>query len=129
MSLFDSLFIGLFGALSVFPGISRITCTTMSAVMRGADKNHALNWSLLISIPAIILLAALELIAAFTNPGAISIGSNLLGYILSALGAYIGGYLSIKIMRLISYNIGFNGFAYYSWGAALFTFIIYLTVV
>lgn len=129
MTQFDSLLIGISGALSVFPGISRITCTTMSAIMRGADKNQALNWSLLISIPAIILFAVLELTAAFTNSPAINIGANLLGYVLSALGAYIGGYLSIKLMKLISYNVGLQGFAYYSWGTALYTFIIYLTVV
>ena len=34
----------------------------------------------------------------------------------------------IKLMRALAPNVGFSGFGYYSWGAALFALILYLTV-
>lgn len=129
MSFLDSTIIGSLGALSIFPGLSRVGLTTSSAIVRGADKQQALNWSLVISIPALVLLTGLNLISAFTYTEGIHLWTNLFTYILSSLGAYIGGYLSIITMRLIASNFDFSGFAFYSWGAALFTFIIYLTVV
>ena len=129
MSVLDSIFIGILGAASMLPGLSRIGLTTSGAIYRGADKQNALNWSLLISIPALLVLIAVNLISAFTFTGTINLWGDFPFYLLSAVGAYIGGYLSILLMRLIVSNFEFSNFAFYSWGAALFTFIIYLTVV
>lgn len=129
MSVLDSAFIGILGALSVIPGFSRVGLTTSGAIFRGADKQNAFNWSLLISVPALCAMVVVNLISAFGMGGDINLWSNFLTYMLSAIGAYIGGYLSILLMRLIISSFDLNGFAFYSWGAALFTFIIYLTVV
>jgi undecaprenyl pyrophosphate phosphatase UppP len=52
----------------------------------------------------------------------------ILGYVLAALGAFLGASLSLHMMRSFSRKIGFSGFAYYCWGAALFTFIMYLSI-
>lgn len=129
MSLFDSFLIGLSGALSVFTGISRIGATVSFATGRGADRRYALNWALILSIPALFLSVGLDLLAVISAGGTIQFWSNLLTYILSAIGAFTGGYLSIILVKLINTNFGLTGFAYYSWGASLFSFIIYLTVV
>lgn len=129
MTLFDSLLIGISGALSVFPGISRMGSTASAAVARGADRQHALNWAFLLSIPALALLTGLDLVAIFTYAGEINFWTNFFTYVLSIAGAYVGGCVSIKLVKLLTVNVGFYGFAYYSWGAALFTFILYLTVV
>jgi L-cysteine desulfidase len=52
----------------------------------------------------------------------------ILGYVLAALGAFLGASLSLHMMRSFSRKIGFSGFAYYCWGTALFTFIMYLSI-
>ncbi len=128
MSLMDSIVLGIGAGLSGFAGISRIGATTSTAVMRGVDKQHALNWALLLSIPALILLACMDLFGIFFGGANVQFWSHFFTYILAALGAYAGGYLSITLAKTIMTNIGFYGFAYYSWGAALLTFILYLTV-
>jgi hypothetical protein len=47
---------------------------------------------------------------------------------LASLTAFVGSYLGITFIRFLAVKVGFSGFAYYSWGAALFAFILYLTI-
>jgi len=125
MTGFDGLLIGLFAALSVFPGISRIGTVASVSIARGAKKEDSLNWALLISVPALIVLIAFDVLRLLSG-AAPFILSNLAASLLTAVFAYIGAYLSIVLMRFLTVRIGFSGFAYYSWGAALFTFVLYL---
>ncbi len=126
MSGLDSLLMGLFSALSVFPGISRVAVTLSFAVARGAQRQRAYQWVLLLSIPALILLVLLDVIGLFTvGIGLFSFGI-LVYYLLAGFAAFAGGYLAITLMRFLTVRTGFTGFAYYCWGAALFTFILYL---
>lgn len=127
MSAFDGLLIGLCSALSVFPGISRIGGAVSAAVARGADKQHALNWALLLSVPVLIVLSGFDVFGLISS--GFTLTSGILGYILTAVGAVCGSYFGIMLMRFLAVKTGFHGFAYYSWGLALFTFILYLTVV
>lgn len=128
MSGLDSLLIGLSAALGMIPGISRMGMTTSTAQIRGADKQQALTWSLLLSIPVLLCLMGLDIY------GIASIGTEAFGgavlfrFILSAAAAYCGGYIAIQFMRFLAVKAGFSGFAYYSWGAALFAFILYMTI-
>ena len=124
MSVLDSLLMGLFGGLSVFSGISRIGAVSSVAIARGADRHHVLRWSLILSIPALIILIGFDLFNVFRT----GVSVNVFSCILSAIFAYISGYFGIKLMRAVFYRLSYAGFAYYSWGAALFTFILYLTV-
>ena len=129
MTAFDSIFIGIAGALSAFAGISRVGCTTSAATARGAERQKALDWAFLLSIPALIALLGIDVLKIISHSGGISFWGSLFSYLLCAAGAYCGGYLSIMLMKFLTVRIGFSGFAYYSWGAALFTFILYLTAV
>lgn len=128
MTYFDSLLIGGFTALSAFTGISRVGCTTSAAIGRGASRQNALNWALLLSVPALILMAGIDLIKLFSVGIVFNFWSNILSYLLSAAGAYIAGYYSLKLMRFLSVRVGFSGFSYYCWGASAFSFLLYLTV-
>ncbi len=129
MSFFDSLLLGIFSALSIVPGFSRVGCGVSVTISRGAEPKKALQWVLLLSIPAIILLVVIDLVTIFSFEGIGLFWGNLFGYILSAIGAYIGGYLSILFMKFFAERSGFYDFSYYCWGAALILFILYLTVV
>lgn len=125
MTTFDSMLTGFFGALSAFPGISRVGASNAYAIARGAGRQHAFNWSLLISLPSIALLLLLDVIGMFTGALPITF-MRVLGYLLAAGFAYLGAHLSISIMKFLAVKIGFSAFSYYSWGMALFTFILYL---
>lgn len=129
MSGMDSVLIGSVGALSAFSGISRIGATASVSLARGADRQKALSWGLLLSIPALILLIGLDFIAVVSRFGEINFWGSLFGYLLSAAGAYFGGYIGISFMKFLTVRTGYSGFAYYSWGAALLSFLLYLTVV
>jgi len=128
MSMFDSLLVGVLSGLSIIPGISRIGCTTAVSVIRGADRQHAFNWALLLSIPALFLLAGLDILNIISVAGSIPFWRSFFTYILSMIGAYFGGYYGISFMRFLAVRTGYSIFSYYCWGASLFTFLLYLTV-
>lgn len=125
MTAFDSILTGLFGALSAFPGISRVGVANAYAISRGANRQHAYNWILLISFPAVLLMILVDLIGIFTGALPITF-MRVLGYILAAGFAYLGAYLGISLTRFLAVKVGFSTFSYYSLGMALFTFILYL---
>ena len=125
MTAFDSILFGLFGALSAFPGFSRIGMGTSYAVARGVDRQHTLNWALLISVPALVLMSVMDFIAIFTAGLSITI-ITILGYIFAVAAAFLGSYYSISIMKFLAVKVGYSAFAYYSWGMALFAFVLYL---
>ncbi len=126
MSGFDAILIGISSALSVLPGISRVGINSLTATARGADRQHALNWALMLSIPALIILCCFDVLGIFGAQLAAVSFSLVLGYILSAVFAYIGAYSGILIIRFITVRTGYSGFAYYSWGAAMLLFVLYL---
>lgn len=126
ISPLDSLAMGFGCALAVIPGISRVGMAMSVSIARGADKNHAYTWALLLTIPALIVLCILNLISIFTTGiGAISFVLFLL-YLVAAIFAFLGGYCAISIFHNLSQRIGLSGYAYYSIGLAIFSFILYL---
>ena len=129
MSGWDGMLIGLAASLGIVPGLSRVGAALSAATARGADKQHAMNWILVLSIPAMIVLVALDVFTLIAGGAGISSASSVLNCILSMLGAGCGGYFGIMLMRFLSVKTGFTGFAYYCWGAAMFSFVLYLTVV
>ena len=126
MGPFDSLLIGLSGLLAVFPGFSRLGSGCAAAVIRGADKQQAFNWLVLLTVPAMAMLIVIDIIGLFSVgiPG-ISLWL-LFGYIIAAAASFGGCYIGIILMRFLMVNSGFSSFAFYSFGASFFTFIVYL---
>lgn len=126
MGPFDSFLIGLSGILSVFPGISRLGTGCTLGIIRGAERQQSFNWLLLLTVPAVAFLIILDIIGFFTIglPG-ITLWITL-GYILAAAAAFGGSYIGIMLMRFLMFNSGFSVFSFYSFGASLFTFIVYL---
>lgn len=126
MTGWDGILLGLLGALSAFPGISRIGIMNAYCLSRGSDRQHTLNWLLILSAPILILFLGLDIFNLFT----LGFGSFsfiiFVGYVLSGIMAYIGGYFGIMIIRFLTVRTGFAGFAYYSWGTALFSLVLYL---
>lgn len=128
MTGFDSLLMGVSAVLGLLPGLSRMGTVLSASVARGADEEHALNWAMLLSIPALAGLLVFDVISIITGGvGALGLHAAI-GYALAALGSFAGAHLSLRMMRTFARRVGFSGFAYYCWGAALFTFIMYLSI-
>lgn len=126
MTGLDGIIMGILGAISSFPGISRTGIISSYATARGADNQNAVNWAVLLGIPAIIFAAGYDIVSIFsTGVGALSF-AIILGCLLSGIGAFAGGYIALSILVSILNHTGFSPFAYYSFGAALFSFVLYL---
>ena len=126
MSGFDGLLLGLASGLRILPGFSGLGMGLSVTVMRGADKAEAFNWSMILTIPALLLLCILDIVGIFTAAGlAISL-MNFIGYFLAAVGAFVGAYGAILLMRFLIINTGFSGYALYCWGIAMLMFILFL---
>ncbi len=126
MTGLDGIFLGILGACSVLPGISRIAVMCGYTLARGSERQQAVNWVLQLSIPVLAIFVGLDIFALFSvGFGAMSF-ARFLGIVISAIAAFIGGYLGVLIVRNLSARTGFSGFAFYSWGLAIFSFILYL---
>lgn len=126
MTILDAFVFGIAGALSVFPGISRTGASLSYATMRGVDKQHALNWTLILSIPALLILCVFDIVGIVTTGGNPADFVSVLGYILSSIGAFTGAYLCLFFIRTLISRSNITVFAYYSWGVALLIFVLYL---
>lgn len=127
VSMLDGILIGLGGALATLPGISRISGFTCVGLLRGCDRQYILNIALILSIPLLLLLLLLDVITFAMAGTAISL-LLIIGCVLCGLAAFAGAYFSIILLRFLSVKAGFSGFAYYSWGLALFALILYLAI-
>lgn len=126
MSRLDSMMIGLGGTLGVVPGISRIGGMISAGLARGVDRRYILDTALLLCIPATVGLIILDIFAAVTAKAVLS-GAAALCIATGGL-SFGGAMLGIALMRYLSVKAGFTGFSYYSFGLALFSFILFLMV-
>ena len=123
MSPWDAVLIGASSALSMLPGISRTGMAASVGMMRGCDRRYAVDYAVLLSVPALIVMSVLDL---FAFGGGATLGFGICVMVMAA--AFAGGYLSVLALRFLSAKTGLAGFAYYSWGIALFMLILFLTI-
>lgn len=126
MSPLDGVLLGVAAAFSVFPGISRIGALHFAASARGADKSYSLQFALLLSIPAMVILLIFDAVAVFSGVESLSF-LVVLQYLLAMAAAYYGSCFAISTMRSLAVRSGYSGFTYYCWGMALISIILYLT--
>lgn len=126
ISVLDAIVFGTVGALSVLPGVSRIGTSQAYATVRGVDRQQSHSWAMILSIPAIFMLCVFDIVGIAGGLGGAQSFSVIAGYILAGIGAFIGAYLCMLSIRTVINRINMTGFAYYSWGLALFTFVLYL---
>ena len=126
MSALDSLLFGLGSALSALPGVSRIGAGCSTAIMRGADPKHAYHWCIILSLPVLVLLLGFDIFGIFSNSVVGSGFGFVVKCILSGTCAHLGASLSISLLKAMTERTGISVFSFYSLGAALFAFILYL---
>ena len=119
--------LGISGAVGVIPGISRIGTMISVGLMKGCDRGYILDIALLASLPVLLGLMIVDCVAIAMAPAAIGL-MMLLYYLLAAAAAFGGAWLAMVIMRFLSVKSNFYGFAYYNWGLALFSFLVYLMI-
>lgn len=116
----NSMWIGICQGLAVFPGISRSGMTIASSLLCGFNKKFAVKYSFIMSVPAIIGAAILELTELDT--ASITVVTSL-SYLLGAVVAGVVGYFAIKFMIVIVQRKKFRYFAYYCFLIGLISII------
>lgn len=126
LSRVEGLCMGAGGAFSVLPGISPMGAVTSVASVCGVDKRYGYDMTCLLCMILMvgrIIYNVFALIAA--GMGGVSF-LTLVGYILAGAAAFGTALLALRLLRRLAAERGFAVFAYYCWGMALFTFILYL---
>lgn len=118
----DTLLVGVAQAVATCPGISRSGMTICAGTFLGFKREYAVRYSFLMSIPAVLGANILELADA-AKSGAIDMGQMPV-YLVGIVTAAVSGYFSIRMIRMIAERGKFGWFAYYCWGAGIFTLIL-----
>ena len=123
MTIFDALIIGLCQSVATIPGLSRSAVTITAGMAVGLRRDFAVNFSFLLSIPAVFGAAILALIDALRDG---IDWSCVPAYLVGTAVALVTGVLSIHLMRYIGKKRRFGGFAYYCWVIGVLSIILYL---
>lgn len=116
----DAGLIGLAQGIATLPGLSRSGTTIAACLMRGFDRSFAVKYSFIMSIPAVLGAAILEL-KDFT-PDMVS-SSEVFNYLVGTAVAGIVGFICIKTMLVIVRGKKFKYFAYYCFVVGLIAII------
>ncbi len=108
IGLLDSIFIGIFQAIAILPGISRSGFTISSGLFRGLKKQTAITFSFLLAIPLIFGAFILEI----KDLAASDISLNI--FLISFIICFLVSLFVIKLLiRIIKQN-KFYLFGYYN---------------
>lgn len=90
----DALFVGLFQALAILPGISRSGSTIIAGLWRQASRETAFRFSFYLAIPAILGALILQFPELISSPYGY-LGQGILGMVIAG----VVGYLALKILE------------------------------
>jgi undecaprenyl-diphosphatase len=120
LSIKDSIFIGLFQALAIVPGVSRSGSTIAGGIYRKINIKELFEFSFLLYLPVTFAAGLLEIFSIQSREVA---WLNLsTAFIVSMFVTY----LALKWFRSMAFQGRFKGFAIYCLSLGLFAIILYL---
>lgn len=120
----DAFYVGMMQFIAaIFPGISRSGSTLSVALMRGINRQKAIDFSFILGVPAIIAASLLEIKEAFES-GLASSEINLPSILVGILFSSVVGFLSIKLFKWILANDRTNIFIVYTFAVGVISAII-----
>jgi undecaprenyl-diphosphatase len=106
----NAFIIGICQGIATLPGISRSGTTITACLVSGFDRKFAVKYSFIMSIPAILGAAILEL----NDIGKLTLSTGeIFNYSVGTLVSAVVGYISIKTMLVVVRKKKFKGFAIY----------------
>jgi undecaprenyl-diphosphatase len=121
MSWKDALVIGLFQAVSIFPGISRSGSTISGGMMRDLERPAAARFAFLMSIPILLAAGLLTLKDALEIPG---FSSSILIFVPGLIASAVVSYLAIRWLLRYLMHHSLYVFAAYCTLLAAVTFLV-----
>ncbi len=108
-------FMGVAQSIAIFPGITRSGSTVLAGLWRRVDPVAAAEFSFLMSIPAILGAAVLQVPDALR---ADELGVSGTALAVGFVAAAFSGIVAIRFFVALLRNQNFHVFAYYCWAAA-----------
>ena len=116
----EGVLIGIAQGFATLPGLSRSGSTIAAATFCGLDRKFAVKYSFILSIPAIIGAAVLEL----SDISSEAVTGRLIGiYAAGMIAAAVVGYLAIRFMLRIVQNRKLKYFSYYCFAIGVLSII------
>lgn len=106
--------IGIAQGLSTLPGLSRSGATITACLLCGMDRRFAVKYSFILSIPAVLGAAVLEI----NDAAAESVTAGTFGvYLVGMAAAAVVGYICIKTLLIAVRGKNFKYFSWYCFSA------------
>jgi len=102
--------VGFCQLLALLPGISRSGATVTGMLSQDFDRQSAVKYSFIMSVPTILGASVLELDSLFVNTHS---KKELMIFMLGAVFAAITAVISMKLLTYISKKSNFRAFSYY----------------
>ncbi len=112
MSYRMAAMIGIFQVLAMIPGTSRSGATILGAVLIGASRNVAAEFSFFLAVPVMLGASVLEILKYFMSNGMFS-GQQFLILIIGMAVAYAVSIFAIKFLMDYIRKHDFKAFGYY----------------
>ena len=117
----DALLVGVGQAVATLPGVSRSGMTITAGCFVGYERQFAVRFSFLLSIPAVLganILSIGDAVKAGIN------GAELPMYLVGVVTAAVVGYLCIRLLKYVADKGRFGAFAYYCWAVGILTLVL-----
>ena len=117
----DALLVGVGQALATLPGVSRSGMTITAGCFVGYERQFAVRFSFLLSIPAVLganILSIGDAVAEGINAAEVPM------YLVGVVTAAVVGYLCIRLLKYVADKGRFGAFAYYCWAVGVLTLVL-----
>ena len=109
VTLKQSLYIGLFQALALIPGISRSGTTILGGMLVGLKRDNAMSFSFLLAIPTMGAASGYVLLKEYTSLTFDHMELLLVGFAVS----FVVGWIAVKSFLAIVARYNFTPFGVY----------------
>ncbi len=108
----QAITVGLAQGLAIFPGLSRSGMTIAAGLAGGLERSWSARFSFLLGVPAIVMVAILEVVGAWRLPHHSPNGFGL-ACLIGATAAAVTGYFALRlVIKAVSSRV-FHRFAWY----------------
>ena len=124
----ESMQMGIGVGAAVLPGISSVGASYSAGILHGVDRGYMIHLTLIMHMMYLVGMVVYDILDIMAL-GALSVsGSMALCCGLAAGSAAFGTAMGVRILQSVAPRHGLTAFSFYSFGVALFTFILYLMV-
>lgn len=118
----DALWMGIFQAFALFPGVSRSGSTITGGMLRNLNRPAAARFSFLMAVPVMLAAGLIASIDLFSTPGFLT---KLPTYAWGFLSSAVVGYLSIRWLLRYLTSHPLYIFSIYCTALGVITLVVY----